>query len=115
MRAHMTDDLSGVREVILSYSSDTSWANLTMMWIEGDTYAGNITAMPDQTNIRYSIIAYDNANNLAVNDNLGFFYSYTVIPEFFPSIVVPLFAIITLVAVIFAMKARKLAYSSQNK
>ena len=79
---NVTDDLSGVREVILSYATDDSWANVTMTPSGGDAYAANITSMSFQTTVHYMIIAYDNSNNTSVNDNSGSFYSYTVIPEF---------------------------------
>jgi hypothetical protein len=73
---------SGVQNIILSYNTDTKWTNVTMNLNKGNTYVADIPAMPDQTNVKYRIIAYDNQNNFAVNDNSGAFYSYLVIPEF---------------------------------
>jgi hypothetical protein len=52
----------------------------------GNTFAASIPTLPYQTFVEYRVIAYDNAGNSAVNDNQGFFYSYTVIPEFSPLI-----------------------------
>jgi hypothetical protein len=53
--------------------------------------------MPNQTNVKYKIVAYDNFNNSAVNDNTGLYFTYTVIPEF-PSMIVPLLIVATLLA-----------------
>jgi glucose/arabinose dehydrogenase len=91
---------NGVQEVILSYSDNAVWTNITMSHVVGDTHTADIPAMPDQTQVRYRIIAYDNFDNVAVKDNLGNFYNYMVIPEF-PSIAIftAIFIIGTLVAV----------------
>ena len=79
--ANVTDDMSGVQEVILSYSNDTTWKNITFIRIGGGTYTANITAMPGQTYVKYKVIAYDDADNAAVDDNSGLLYTYTVISE----------------------------------
>lgn len=100
-----TDDISGIREVILSYSNDTNWVNMSMAWIGGDTYAANITEMPYQTNVRYKIIAYDNSNNSAINDNSENFYTYIVVPEFSSASILLLFFMATLIATV--ARARK--------
>ena len=71
----VTDDLSGVQEVLLSYnSSGTVWTNLTMTPNGGNTYVANITAMPSQTLVNYQIIAYDNIGNAATSS----IFSYVV-------------------------------------
>ena len=81
---NVTDTQTGVREVILSYSRDQSatWTNITMSWVNGDTYVGQIPGFPEGTQVQYIIIAYDNAGNFAINDNAGQYYVYAVIPEF---------------------------------
>lgn len=91
---------NGVRKVILSYSNNTEWTNVTMSLVTENSYTADIPAMPDQTQVKYRIIAYDNLNNVAVDDNLGGFYNYLVIPEF-PSVTIftTVFIIVTLVAV----------------
>lgn len=103
---NVTDAVSGVREVILSYSNDTLWTNVTMILVGGDTYTGNITAMPYQTQVKYRIIAHDNADNTAVNDNSGLFYTYTVIPEFSSIQILAVLMAITLIATFFSRKKR---------
>jgi hypothetical protein len=73
----------------------------------GSTYTTNITAMPYQTNVQYRIIASDNANNSAVNDNQGSLYTYVVIPELPSSLTFVLVFSITTVAIIFLKNKKK--------
>lgn len=82
---NVTDLESGLREVILSYSSDNgiTWKNITMQLnFTLGLYEGEIPEQPTGTWVRYEIVAYDNANNVAIEDNAGGFYTYQVIPEF---------------------------------
>lgn len=48
----------------------------------GDTYEGEIPGLLAEIKVQYKIIAYDKAGNFRVDDNLGEYYVYTVIPEF---------------------------------
>jgi hypothetical protein len=82
---NVTDAATGVRPdgVILSYRTNGgAWNNVTMSKTTGDTYEGIIPALPAGTHVEYMIIAYDYANNEAVDDSAGQYYVYTVIPEF---------------------------------
>lgn len=82
---NVTDFESGLREVILSYSLDNgiTWKNITMQLnFTLGLYEGEIPEQPLGTWVRYEIVAYDNANNVAVEDNAGGYYTYHVIPEF---------------------------------
>jgi hypothetical protein len=76
--------MSGVRNVTLSYSTDAgeTWTNASMEWTTGDIYEGEIPGLPAGTNVKYQIIAYDYANKSATEDNAGAYYIYLVIPEF---------------------------------
>jgi len=82
----VTDADTGVRPdgVILSYSTDGggTWNNVTMSKTTGDTYEGEIPGSPADTQVKYRIIAYDYANNEAVENKAGEYYVYTVITEF---------------------------------
>ncbi len=89
-----------VREVLLSYSIDTTWANLTMQLTSENTYSVNIPAMPEGTNVKYRITVYDSMNNFITKDNLGNYFSYTVIPEFSTLNLIPL-SFIAVMSVIF--------------
>jgi len=97
----VADDGVGMREVILSYSVDEgrTWINTTMNNVLNNTYTGKIPGFEANTHIQYKIIAYDHANNSAVEDKNGEYYVYTVIPEF-QSLALLIFMITTLIAVI---------------
>jgi hypothetical protein len=74
---------SGVKNVILSYTTNggATWKNLTMLYnATVGLYQATIPAFPSETKICYKIIAYDNADNVAINDNDGQYYCYTVNP-----------------------------------
>jgi len=84
VKVNVTDAESGVRQVILSYKTNESfaWVNVTMAWTAGKTYTGEIPGFSNGTDIKYKIMAYDRARNVATNDNEGRNFIYTVIPEF---------------------------------
>jgi PKD repeat protein len=104
---NVTDTQSGVCNVTISYKTNSGpWANVSMSKLTGDAWDGEIPGLPGGTNVTYKIIAYDNAGNLAVNDNAGHYYLYTVVPEFPAAIVLPLFIIATLVAAFLGKKKR---------
>jgi hypothetical protein len=108
---NVTDTQSGVGNVTISYQTNSGpWTNVSMSKLTGDTWEGEIPGLPSGTNVTYKIIAYDNAGNLAVNDNAGKYYVYTVVPEFPAAIVLSLFIIATLVAAF--LSRRKIASES---
>jgi len=78
------DEGVGVREVTLSYTIDggQTWTNTTMNNISDNTYMGKIPGFQADTHVQYKIIAYDKANNPAVEDKNEKYYIYTVISEF---------------------------------
>jgi len=81
---NVTDYLSGVREVILSYSTDEgeTWTHVPMNKTIGDIYTGEIPGFLECTWVSYKITAYDKADNEAVEDKAGGYYGYHVVPEF---------------------------------
>ncbi len=79
--ADVIDDISGVQRVILSYSDDTLWHNITMTWSEGNTYTANVTTLASQTQLEYKLIAYDNVNNTATSSQT----TLTITPQPSPS------------------------------
>jgi hypothetical protein len=86
---NVTDTESGVKNVILSYTTNggATWNNLTMLYnATAGLYQATIPAFPSGTTICYKIIAYDNADNVAINDNAGQYYCYTVNPPAPPSL-----------------------------
>ncbi len=102
-----TDEESGIDKVTLSYTTDngTTWTNLTMnLNITTNSYATIIPEQQPSTIVKYKIIAYDNAGNMAVADNAGQYYIYTVIPEFSLATILALFIILSMLVVVFAKK-----------
>ncbi|MBS7616771.1 right-handed parallel beta-helix repeat-containing protein [Candidatus Bathyarchaeota archaeon] len=105
-----TDSLSGVGNVILSYNINNSpiWTNITMTFnITTGLYEATIQGQQADTLVKYKIIAYDNAENFAVDDNNGEYYVYTVIPEFPSTIFLLLFIIAALAVVVFKREHSK--------
>lgn len=100
----VTDDLSGVAQVILCYRTGTSgsWIEVKMSKLSGNTYVGEIPGFDLGTKVYYYVIAYDNAGNRAEQDKAGEYYSYSVIPEFSVFIIVGLFMLLTLVVAVLA-------------
>jgi len=76
----VTDDLSGVKNVFLSYSTGNGTWNYLLMEYNATSglYQSIIPGQPYRTRVKYKIIALDNAGNLAVNDNNGMYFSYLV-------------------------------------
>jgi parallel beta-helix repeat protein len=102
----VTDEQSQVCNVTISYRTNGGpWNNVSMSMVTGDTWEGQIPELPEGTDVQYMIIAYDNAENPAVDDYGGNYYVYVVVPEFPVVIFSLLFVILTLVVVI--LKKRK--------
>ncbi|GAG08388.1 unnamed protein product, partial [marine sediment metagenome] len=107
--AHVTDYLSGLDRVTLSYNinNQSNWIykSMTLNSTAG-LYEVSIPAQQEGTFLRYKIEAYDNADNKKVeNNNLEYFYR--TIPEFPASIIVPICLIVSLL--IMALKKKILS------
>jgi len=109
----VTDEGVGVREVVLSYSIDggQTWIDTTMGTISVNTYSGEIPGFEEGKHIQYKILAYDNANNLAIEDNAGEYYIYTVIPEL--KLTILIFMITTAIAIILTRTMKEPPKQSQ--
>jgi peptide/nickel transport system substrate-binding protein len=80
-------DQSGVKQATLVYSylnsSGGPWIEaISMAHLLGNTWNATIPAYPQGTNITYSILAEDNVGNAITTQELGYYYQYSVIPEF---------------------------------
>lgn len=104
---NVTDFLSGVKDVTLSHNLNEAavWVDLPMT-LNSTTgiYEATIPGQPADTLVRYKTTAYDNAGNYRVEDKDGEYYVYSVIPEFTPTIILPLFLTATLALIIFTRK-----------
>jgi len=100
---------SGVKNVTLWYSlnNGTTWTPLNMTELAANTYQATIPGYGNCTWITYKIIAYDNAENMAVKDNNGYNYQYHVIPEYPPATLPPLLLLIATFTAIIKSKKRK--------
>jgi len=98
----VTDLGTGVHNVTLWYSIDngTTWIVLKMNEIATNTYQETIPGYGNCTWVTYMIVAYDNYENSAIEDNYGYYYVYHVIPEFPSFLTLTLFLIATLLTVV---------------
>lgn len=102
----VTDVGSGLKNVTLFYTINdgASWVELNMTYNSTDELF--MAVLPSQQPgilVKYEIVAFDNAGNVAVEDNSGQFFTYEVIPEF-SSIYLLLSFLTTTVIVLFIVK-----------
>jgi hypothetical protein len=107
---NITDSGSGLESVRLTYFTNKSAIGLEVSMTLNQTcglYESIILGQEAITLLKYQIIAYDNAGNIATNDNAGQYYVYTVIPEFPSSLILPLFFMAILFSAIIYKKRRQ--------
>ena len=103
--ANVTDELSGVKQVILNYTTNNgTWFSIEMTILEDTVYNATIPGFPYCTNVTYVIIAEDNANHTITTVDMGYTYQYHVIPEFTSATILALFMILTVPVAVFARK-----------
>ncbi len=74
-------DSSGVQSVTLHYRiNGGTWLTISMTLVNGDLYSGTISSFAVSDTIEYYISALDSSisHNLAINDNSGEYYSFTI-------------------------------------
>jgi hypothetical protein len=101
--ANVTDDLSGVRQVLLNYTIDGSEPySVVMSNLQGNKYNATIPAFANGTHVTYVVVAEDFANNSITTQSMGYilYYDYYVIPELPTSLLLLVFMIATLLSVI---------------
>jgi PKD repeat protein len=96
----ITDITSQVKNVTLSYTINDGemWTDLPMNHTASNLYEATIPPQQAGITVRFKIIAYDYAGNNATLDGTQPYCVYQVIPEFPPSLILPIFMIITLLA-----------------
>jgi len=107
--ANVTDDLSGVHDVILSYRTNISltWTNVTMTYNSTSfLYEGSIPTQLLGTNVTYMITAHDNVGKQTVNDNAGSYFTYMVIPEF-PTLISVILLLCAVTPLLMFLKRRR--------
>jgi hypothetical protein len=107
---NITDSVSGVKNVTLSYNLNDSivWVDAPMTFNSTmGLYETAIQVQQAHTLVKYKITAYDNAGNHIVKDKDGEYYAYTVIPEFPSTAILPLLMLTTLIATVLLKKKNK--------
>ena len=101
VNATVTDVASGVKRVALNYTNGNgTWVIAEMTNPEANLWNATIPEFPHGTNVTYTIMAEDTANNTITTEELfGYQYQYEVIPEFPSLLILPLFMIATLLTV----------------
>jgi hypothetical protein len=100
---NITDAESGVKNATLHYNinNTATWIGVVMSYNStSDLYYATIHGQSEETFVKYKIVAYDNAENMAVEDNAGQYYAYTVIPEFPSSLILLLVLFLSVLAVV---------------
>jgi len=106
---NVTDATSNVKNVTLSYTINDgeTWTDLPMNHTASNLYEATIPQQQADTTVRFRIIAYDYAGNNATLDGTEPYCVYQVIPEFPSNLILPIFMIITLLALIVHKSKRK--------
>jgi len=104
---NITDAESGVKNATLHYNLNNSatWISVVMSYNStSGLYYATILGQSEETFVKYKIVAYDNAGNMAVEDKAGQYYTYTVIPEFSSVTILALFMVLTVLVAVFSRK-----------
>jgi parallel beta-helix repeat protein len=106
---NVTDAISQVKNVTLYYTINDgeTWTDLPMNHTASNLYEATIPPQQADTTVRFKITAYDHAGNNATLDGTQPYCTYQVIPEFPPSLILPLFIITTLLAAICFRRKQK--------
>ncbi len=85
--AQITDDGSGVNTVEVYYRVDGgAWSSFSMALGEDSTYTATLPPQLWDTQVDFYIVASDHQGNIAIDDNAGVYFQYTVIDTTPPSI-----------------------------
>jgi hypothetical protein len=105
---NVTDTESGVKNVTLLYTNDTIWHSIPMSLNEtSGLWEGLIPGEPLDTHVQYKIVAYDNSEISETNDNSGDYFTYTVIPEFTPIMLLTLIVLSTISMIVIRKELKK--------
>lgn len=97
---------SGVDTVLFSYlDSNSQWWNTTMSQDQqSQLWKVIVPRQSHDTTVEFYITAYDKAGNLAINNNSGEYYVYTILPEFTSTAVLLLALTLTSLSLVLAKK-----------
>jgi hypothetical protein len=113
VNASVTDNLSGVKKVMLKYASGNgTWITVEMTKIEECVWNAAIPPFPYDTNITYTITAEDNVNNTITSQEMGYTVQHETVSEFSAPWLLPSFMITVLLLIIFYKKKRGLLHKT---
>jgi len=103
---NVTDATSQVKNATLYYTLNDgeTWTALPMNNTMSNLYEATIPPQEAGTTVRFKITAYDHAGNNRTLDGEETYCVYQVVPEFPTTATLPLFIILTMLAVTFAKK-----------
>jgi hypothetical protein len=105
LNASITDNLSGVKKVVLKYTNGNgTWTTVEMTKIEECVWNAVIPSFPYDTNVTYSIAAEDNVNNTITSQEMGYTVQHETVSEFSAPWLLPSFMITALLLIIFYKK-----------
>jgi len=106
--AHVTDDLSGVRQVVLDYTVDGSTRySVVMSNSKDNNYNATIPAFVHGTHVTYVLVAEDFASNSITTRSMEYEYDDDLIPRLPISFLLPVFVIAILLSVVVYARAKK--------
>lgn len=104
VNATVTDNLR-VKQVTLNFTTGNgTWISVEMENLENNIWNATIQSFPIDTNITYTIVASDYANNTITTEELGYELEYIIVPEI-PTLI--LFASLLLATTTIAFFFRK--------
>jgi parallel beta-helix repeat protein len=78
----VSDAVSGVKQVILSYTTNNgTWFSVNATGQGQNIFSASIPPLPSGTNVTYMVTAVDNVNNTITTQQMGYGYQYQVVPE----------------------------------
>jgi len=81
VNSSVTDNLR-VKQMTLNYTTGNgTWISVEMEPLENNIWNATIQSFPIDTNITYTIVASDYANNTITTEELGYELEYIIIPE----------------------------------
>lgn len=81
VNSSVTDNLQ-VKQMTLNYTTGNgTWISVEMDPLENNIWNATIQSFPIDTNITYTIVASDYANNTITTEELGYKLEYIIIPE----------------------------------
>jgi len=102
-------DPTGVQNVTLAYTNDTTWYDLPMAnsTANPNLFQATIPGFANGTTVTYNITAFNGAGIEGVQDNNALNFAYTVVPEF-PFLALPIiFAALTLSAGVIVLSRKR--------